>query len=126
MKEIISFSLGKHSNHIATHNWNAFDESLKVQPAEGETQTYNIQEGTDMIYHETTNSKELLPRHIFVDFNDNFGNYSACFYGHDKADKKAIEEQNYGQFEVDEPKNDEVLLSFFQSELLNIDEMYNY
>lgn len=45
-----------------------------------------------MIYHETLNSKELLPRHIFVDFNDNFGNYSACFYGHDKADKKAIEE----------------------------------
>ena len=91
MKEIISFSLGKHSNHIATHNWNAFDESLKVVPAEGEKETYNIQEGTDMIYHETLNSKELLPRHIFVDFNDNFGNYSACFYGHDKADKKTIE-----------------------------------
>ena len=32
MKEIISFSLGKHSNHISTHFWNAQDESLKVLP----------------------------------------------------------------------------------------------
>ena len=113
MKEIISFSLGKHSNHIATHNWNAFDESLKVVPAEGEKETYNVQEGTNMIYHETQSSKELLPRHIFVDFCDNFGNYSACFYGNDKADKVAIQAANRGQFEVDQPENDEVMLSFF-------------
>ena len=32
MKEIISFSLGKHANHISTHLWNSFDESLKVIP----------------------------------------------------------------------------------------------
>lgn len=29
MKEIISLSFGKHSNHIQTHFWNAQDEAFK-------------------------------------------------------------------------------------------------
>jgi hypothetical protein len=38
MKEIISISLGNHSNHIATHFWNGQDESLKVVPLDEKQQ----------------------------------------------------------------------------------------
>ena len=93
MKEIISFSLGKHSNHIASHFWNSQDEQLKVQPEPGGKEQISeleqeIKKGTHVVYQELESAGQLLPRHIFVDFNDNFGNYSACFYGKDKADKK--------------------------------------
>jgi len=54
MKEIISLSFGKHSNYIATHFWNAQDETFKFQPQteeEKENQVDNdFQESTHVAY----------------------------------------------------------------------------
>lgn len=57
MKEIISISLGTHSNHVASHFWNSQDENLKVVSALGEPNTEQVmRDTTSAIYHETASS----------------------------------------------------------------------
>lgn len=130
MREIISLSLGKHSNHIASHFWNAQDEQLKVQPEPGKEQMseleMEINRGTHMVYQELESTRQLLPRHIYIDFNDNFGNYSACFYGKDKADKQQIQDEYTDNWQIQEQQQNEIPLSKFQAELMNIDDLYGW
>jgi len=45
MKEIISLSFGKHSNYIATHFWNAQDETFKFQPQNEDGEENRIDQG---------------------------------------------------------------------------------
>lgn len=66
MRELIHISLGKHSNYAQTHYWNLQDEHLKLQ------QQQNV------MFYELTSGK-LLPRQLFIDYQDNFGNFSSCF-----------------------------------------------
>ena len=61
MKEIITISLGKHSNHIATHFWNAQDENLKVIPESSENyqptkEEELLKQNTLTAYYETEKS----------------------------------------------------------------------
>ena len=61
MKEIISLSLGKHSNHIASHFWNSQDENLKVQPEQGKEDVSEMEmemnRGTHMVYQELESTR---------------------------------------------------------------------
>ena len=86
MREVISFSMGKHSNFVSTHFWNAQDEQLKMPPTENtgfedEQPQYNAttMDRVSSLYHEQQISGQLVARHIYVDFSENFGNYSSSF-----------------------------------------------
>jgi hypothetical protein len=58
MKEIISLSLGTHSNFVQTHFWNSQDENLKVMGEQGSdpNKEQAIKESTQIIYNETIKS----------------------------------------------------------------------
>lgn len=69
MREILSMSLGTHSNFVSTHFWNSQDENLKVLSQSGEPNLDQaIKKSTDMVYYETPITNQLLPRHILIDF----------------------------------------------------------
>jgi len=48
------------------------------QSSQQEVETV-MKSSTKMVYHES-DSGQLIPRHIFVDFQPNFGNFKGCFY----------------------------------------------
>lgn len=70
MREIISLSCGKESNFAQTHWWNFQDEQLKY---------LEDRKRSVVNYYETRSSGQLMPRQIYLDFKDNFGNFSSCF-----------------------------------------------
>ena len=51
-----------------------------------------VAENTQIAYHELEHSQQMVPRHVYIDFRDNFGNFSSCFSGnsaHKVADVKS-------------------------------------
>ena len=69
MRELISMGLGPTANFTLTHFWNSQDELMKQDDA----QLNNI------LYYEGENTKNPIPRTMFFDFRDNFGNFLSCF-----------------------------------------------
>lgn len=45
---------------------------------------------------ETEHSRQLIPRHIYLDFRENFGNYSSCFQGNQSESQSAAEVKDFG------------------------------
>ena len=78
MREIISLSMGSNANFKATHHWNGQDEQLKLLPTEGE-EAKGAAAQLSVQYHELTSTAQLVPRHVFVDFGENYGNTMSCF-----------------------------------------------
>ena len=72
MKEIISLSLGPSSNFTFSHFWNFHDEWMK----QGDDQLLS---NNPILFYETQSSKFLVPRTIYIDFRNNFGNYLSVF-----------------------------------------------
>ena len=71
MRELITLSLGPLSNFTASHFWNFQDEWLKQET-----------EKTDrnpVLFYETHKSGQWVPRTLFVDFQEHFGNYLSTF-----------------------------------------------
>lgn len=69
MRELISFSLGPNSNFTHTHFWNSQDEWVKQDP----------DNSNEILYYETSNSRTIIPRAVYFDFRENFGNFLTCF-----------------------------------------------
>lgn len=78
-----------------------------------------------MVYMEGTRTGQLVPRHIFIDFQDNFGNWRGCFLGNEgKPDKAEIVNEYQGIWSLDDTHQQQSIpLGKFQQELLEIDEM---
>ena len=129
MPEIISLSLGSHANFKSTHFWNAQDEALKVFPTDEDAASMA---GTKLkvIYHELASTSQLVPRHIYVDFGENFGNTTSCFGS--QAPEKSLVPSNGALSDVDSQLWEGQIadysghgyqppMSTFQSELLELD-----
>ncbi|CDW82252.1 UNKNOWN [Stylonychia lemnae] len=118
MKEIITVSLGPVSNYTSTHFWNFQDEWIKQDA-----------QRNPVLFYETKNSQQYVPRAIFVDFRPNFGNFLSCFSRQGLTDKKEqvqeiVQSQLWaGQLQVTE--QDQIMKSSFQRELDTYDN-YNY
>jgi hypothetical protein len=40
-----------------------------------------VAENAKIAYHELEKSQQMVPRHVYIDFRDNFGNFTSCFTG---------------------------------------------
>ena len=77
MRELISFSLGKEANYTSTHFWN-FQEEALVNRSGYHDDKPSINDSSVVLFYERVSGK-MDPRVVFVDYRDNFGNFSSCF-----------------------------------------------
>jgi len=81
MRELISFSLGKEANYASTHFWNFQEETLVYRQQNNQHSSDDKPSSNDssvVLFYERASGK-LDPRVVFVDYRDNFGNFSSCF-----------------------------------------------
>ena len=109
MRELISFSIGRESNYSSTHFWNLQEQSL----------AYKTEKGSDssvVMFYERPNSGKFDPRVVFVDYRDNFGNFSSCFSLEQQA--KHAKEQATWQGQVELTEHEQIPLSHFHHQLI--------
>lgn len=77
-------------------------------------------------YYETEKSQILIPRHIYVDFRDNFGNFSSCFSNPNGTNQHTAQQVKSDLWlgHVEESQQNEMKQSKFQKELQWIDQIY--
>lgn len=80
MREILTISLGELGNFTAAHFWNIQDEKLKSDPNRN-----------PVLYFETHRTMQYVPRSIFVDFRNKFGNYMSVFSSQSSQKKHDID-----------------------------------
>ena len=71
MRELITLSLGPLSNFTASHFWNFQDEWLKQETEK--------KDRNPVLFYETHKTGQWVPRTLFVDFQEHFGNYLSTF-----------------------------------------------
>ena len=90
------------------------DEQLKLIPSDPEKQEASAHQ-LKMVYHELASTGQLVPRHIFVDFAQSYGNCSSCFGNGVTLDKELIGDDTWDQAKEDfTGYNTQVSLSKFQ------------
>jgi len=86
-----------------------------------------------VVYIETQSTQQLVPRHIFVDFRENYGNFLSCFPAAEQSSQwpsqtpeqpslsSLVEGQLWLEGRVENLHHQPIKMSAFQRELLEID-----
>ena len=122
MRELISFTIGKESNHASTHFWNFQEEQLLYNSNQAKDDKTGASDSSVVLFYEKQSGK-MDPRVVFVDYRDNFGNFSSCFALEKQAEQAKPDVMWAGPVQVSE--QEQLPLSTFHQQLLDY-EQYAY